>query len=180
MEEKTTNQQLGLLGENLVSANLLAHGWDVANLNASFGNFRNIDLICQNKNNESVNIQVKTLYNNQSAFIGLTSKEAVESISNNLIVSAWVFVHIKKLDPLQADYYVLSRCQMIELISHLHNWYLYEWNRPATSSLENSPAAVHLWMLKRENRSSRYSKADFINPLKDVRLYNEWSNIWLP
>ena len=49
MKEKITNQQLGLLGENLVSANLLAHGWDVANLNDSFGNFRNIDLMCRKK-----------------------------------------------------------------------------------------------------------------------------------
>ena len=136
MEKEISKQQLGLLGENLVSANLLAHEWDVANLNASFGNFRNIDLICQNKNNDSVNIQVKTLYNNQCAFIGLTSKEAVESISNNLIVSAWVFVHIKSFDPLLADYYVLSKGQMITLISKLHQWYLYEWDRPVTDSLE--------------------------------------------
>ena len=180
MEKENSNQQLGLLGENLVSANLLARGWDVANLNASFGNFKNIDLICQNKDNECVNIQVKTLHNNNCAFIGLTSKEAVESISNNLIVSAWVVVHIKSLDPLRANYYVLSKGQMIKLVSKLHQWYLYEWNRPAKASLENSPAGVHLWMLECKNRSSKFSDKDFINPLKDVTLLNNWDNIWLP
>lgn len=180
MGKEISNQQLGLLGENLVSANLLAHRWDVANLNASFGNFRNIDLICQNQDYLCVNIQVKTIYKNTCAFIGLTSKEAAEAISNNLIVSAWVFVYIKSLDPLLADYYVLSKGQMIKLISKLHQWYLYEWNRPSCDSLEKSPAGVHLWMLQGKNRSSKFSTKDFINPLKDIELLNKWDNIWLP
>ena len=180
MDKNISNQQLGLLGENLVAANLLAHGWDAANLNVSFGNFRNIDLICQNKKNECVNIQVKTLFKNQSAFIGITCKESVESVFNNKIVSAWVFVKITNFDPLKADYYVLSRGQMIELISKLHKWYLYEWNRPAVASLENSPAGVHLWMLEGKNRTSKYADSEFVNPLKDVTLLNNWDNIWLP
>lgn len=180
MKKEISNQQLGLLGENLVAANLLAHRWDAANLNVSFGNFKNIDLICQNENDQCVNIQVKTLFKNQIAFIGLTCKEAVESVSNNLIMSAWVFVQIKSLDPLQAEFYVLSRGQMIDLISKLHKWYLYEWNRPPKNSLEDSPAGVHLWMLEGKNRSSKYSDHDFINPLRDVKLLNNWNNIWLP
>lgn len=180
MEKEITNQQLGLMGENLVSANLLAHGWDVANLNASFGNFRNIDLICQNKDNECVNIQVKTIYNNHIAFIGLTSKEAAEACSNNKIVSSWVFVRIKSLDPIIADYYVLSKTQMADLISKLHQWYLYEWKRPVSASLENSPAGIHLWMLDGKNRKSKFADLEFINPLKDVKILNNWDNIWLP
>lgn len=180
MEKEITKQQLGLLGENLVSANLLAHGWDVANLNASFGNFKNIDLICQNKDNECVNIQVKTIYNNNSAFIGITSKEAAECEDNNKIVCAWVFVKINSLIPLHVDYYVLSKSQMTKLVSSLHKWYLYGWNRPAKASLENSPAGVHLWMLEGKNRSSKFSDKDFINPLKDIDLLNKWDNIWLP
>lgn len=177
---KISNQQLGLLGENLVAANLLAHGWDTANLNVSFGNFRAIDLICQNKKGESVNIQVKTLLKNQSALIGLTCKEAAESIINNKIVSAWVFVKINEIEPLKADYYVLSKAQMIELISKLHQWYLYGWNRPSSGSIENSPAAVHLWMLEGKDRSSKYADYNFINPLKNVTILNNWNNIWLP
>ena len=69
---------------------------------------------------------------------------------------------------------------MIRLISKLHQWYLYEWNRSAKASLENSPAGVHLWMLEGKNRSSKFSDKDFINPLKDIELLNKWDNIWLP
>lgn len=171
---------MGLLGENLVCANLLAHGWDVANLNVSFGNFKNIDLICQNAANKCVNIQIKTLYDNQSAFIGLTSKEAAECNDNNKIVSAFVFVKINSLIPLQTDCYVLSRNQMIELTSKLHNWYLYEWNRPATKSLEDSPACIEIGVLQGKNKSSRYSDNDFVNPFTHKDFLNAWENIWLP
>ena len=180
MAKDITNQQLGLLGENLVCANLLAHGWDVANLNVSFGNFRNIDIICQNKNNESVTIQIKTFYRNQSAFIGLTSFEAAECHKNNKIVSAWVFVKINNLLPLEVDYYILSKSQMIELSSKIHNWYLFEWNRPATDSLKDSPACIYLWMLQGKNRKSKFSDKEFLNPFNPNSFLNNWENIWLP
>lgn len=180
MNEKISNQQLGLLGENLVCANLLAHGWDVANLNVSFGNFRNIDLICQNGANECITIQIKTLYNNQSAFIGLTCLEAAECSKNNKVVCAWVFVKINSLIPLQADYYILSKNQMIELTSKVHNWYLFGWNRPAVESLKKSPAAMHLWMLEGKNKSSKFADKGFINPFNRTNFLNKWENIWLP
>ncbi|MBD5355510.1 MAG: hypothetical protein HDR88_00650 [Bacteroides sp.] len=180
MIKEITNKQLGLLGENLVCANLLAHGWDVANLNVSFGNFRNIDLICQNNKNESVTIQVKTLYGNQCAFIGLTSHEAAECNNNNKIVSAWIFVKINTLFPLQADYYILSRNQMIELTYKIHYWYLFEWNRPATQSLKDSPAGIYIWMLQGKDRKSRYADQDFVNPFTPTSFLNKWDNIWLP
>lgn len=176
-EKKISNQQLGLLGENLVMANLLAHGWEAANLNISFGNFRNIDIYCQNKENQNVVIQVKTLYKNQSAFIGLTSKEAAETKDNCLIIGPWVFVKVKSLHPLDVEYYILSKNQMIELISSLHQWYLYQWERNATVKLEESPAAMQLWMLNGENRKSKYSQETYINPFKKEDFMN-WDNIW--
>ena len=175
-----SNQQLGLLGENLVCANLLARGWDVANLNTSFNNFRNIDLVCQNNNNECVTIQVKTLYNNQSAFIGLTGKEAAECEDNNKIVSAWVFVKVNSLIPLNVDYYVLSKSQMTKLTSSLHKWYLYEWNRPATKSLEDSPACIYIKHLQGNNQKSRHADNSFVNPFTSTDFLNRWDNIWLP
>ncbi|MDE5876235.1 MAG: hypothetical protein K2H47_01860 [Muribaculaceae bacterium] len=180
MNKEITNQQLGLLGENLVCANLLAHGWDVANLNVSFGNFRNIDLICQNSENKSVTIQIKTMYKNPSAFIGITSYEAAACKDNDKLVSAWVFVKINTLIPLQVDYYILSRNQMIELTSKLHHWYLFEWNRPVSQSLKDSPANMSIWMLQGRNRQSKYADKEFVNPFNSTSFLNKWDNIWLP
>lgn len=62
----------------------------------------------------------------------------------------------------------LSRNQMIELTSKIHSWYLFEWDRPATLSLRESPAAIAIWMLPGKNRNSKYAANNFINPFNST------------
>ena len=68
---------------------------------------------------------------------------------------------------------------MIELSSKIHNWYLFEWNRPVTDSLKDSPACIYLWMLQGKNRKSKFSDKEFLNPFNPNSFLNNWGNIWL-
>ena len=50
------------IGENLVSAQLMAHGWPTVNINHSINNFKGTDLYCQHEldSTKIIGIQVKT------------------------------------------------------------------------------------------------------------------------
>lgn len=67
MEIKLTNRMKCAIGEQLVSAHLIAHGWPTVNVNSSINNFKGIDLYCQNgidgfDSTEVAQIQVKTTF----------------------------------------------------------------------------------------------------------------------
>ena len=71
---KLTNQQKGAIGETAVVLELLKRGFNVININNSYQNYENADLICMNPNNgKSVKVQVKT-GTTQNIFAGFTSE----------------------------------------------------------------------------------------------------------
>lgn len=180
--QEISNQMLCAIGENLVSAELLAHGWPTANVNHSINNFKGIDLYCQKgiDATEVVGVQVKASMQN-SFLIGLSCGDTLDkSLLAKKITGPWVFVHIKSLIPLVAEYYIVPREQLIEILFQGHDWYLNQWNRPATASLKKSPAAISLKWLQGKNDSSYKSSVQFVNPYPGNIFYGQkaWDNIW--
>ncbi len=86
----------------------------------------------------------------------------------------------KSLIPLDADFYVLPRQAVIDILYKGHDWYLNQWNRPVTASLKKSPAVMQLRWLQGSDDSSRQSAVKFINPYPgDIfRSAAAWGNIW--
>ncbi len=175
-----SNQMLCSIGESLVSAQLIAHGWPTANVNSSIQNFKGIDLFCQKGSSspDVVGIQVKTTM--KGGFLtGISCGVAADlEALNKKIIGPWVFVHILSLDPLSANYYVLTRAQVIDILYQSHQWYLYEWNRQSTDSLKKSPAAIEISWLKGNGDSSIKAQTPFINPYPNDMFLGEWENIW--
>ena len=129
-----TNKQKGELGENLVAMALMNMGWDVININAVYRNYKNADLICMNANNgKSVMIQVKTgtTHNILTGFIS----ELDGTIPNleTSVIGPWVFVYMPDDKLSNVEFYVLTREEVIELISSSNKWYVTEWNRELKS-----------------------------------------------
>lgn len=137
------------IGENLVSAHLMAHDWSTSNANNSIRNFKGIDLFCQHgiDSDEIIGVQVKASMAS-SFLIGINCKDASDkTVLDQKIIGPWIFVKIKSLSPLLADFYVLSRMQMIELLSSTHDWYLNRWKRIPSKKLEDAPAALKIsWL----------------------------------
>lgn len=178
----------GAIGESLVVAHLLAHGWPTANANFTIKNSKTFDLYCQASidSNEIIGIQVKTT--TQKSFpIGLSCEQAADRAElSKKIRGPWVFVHIKSPLPLSiesitapdVDFYIVPRADLIDLIYEGHQWYLYKWTRQATPSLRTSMAAVALKWIKGDKDKSRFAPIDFINPFPGNVFLNKWANIW--
>lgn len=186
MEIKLTNQMKCAIGEQLVSAHLIAHGWPTVNVNSSINNFKGIDLYCQNgiDSSEVACIQVKTTFQgiNSGISIGMNCKQAADlKYLDKTISGPWVFVHIKDLQSLSVDFYVLTRKQMIDLVYGLHHWYLYGWERrPCTESLEKSVACIRVEHILGKQDKSRFSDTCFDNPMRrEPSPLNNWNNIWV-
>lgn len=188
MEIKLTNQMKCAIGEQLVCAHLIAHGWPTVNVNSSINNFKGIDLYCQKgidgvDSTEVAQIQVKTTLQgkNSGISIGMNCRQAADlEYLNNNIKGPWVFVYVKELVPLDVDFYVLTRRQMIELVYGLHHWYLDGWERrPCTESLEKSIACIRISHIEGKEDVSRFSDTHFNNPMRrEVATLNNWDNIW--
>lgn len=185
MEIKLTNQMKCAIGEQLVAANLIAHGWPAVNVNSTISNFKGIDLYCQNciDSEEVVGVQVKTTFQgiNANISVGMNCKQAADlDYLKKKINYPWVFVHVKRLMPLDVDYYILTAKQMIDLVYGLHKWYLYGWERrPCTESLEQAMACVRISHILGKQDESRFSDTHFDNPMKGVITLDEWNNIWV-
>lgn len=188
MESKLDNQMIGAIGEQLVCANLIAHGWPAVNVNSSIKNFKGIDLYCQHgiggiEATEVAQIQVKTTSQGEKAGIpiGITSREAADlEYLRKTIKGPWVFVNVKRLVPLDVDYYILTAKQLIELAYGLHHWYLdLLERRPCTESLEKSVACISIEQIKGNHVKSRFSDTHFENPMRaKVPAHDNWDNIW--
>lgn len=174
------------LGEQLVSAHLIAHGWPTVNVNSSINNFKGIDLYCQNgiDSSEVAQIQVKTTFQgiNAGISIGMNCGQAadLDHLRKN-IRGPWVFVHVKDLETLAVDFYILTAKQMIDLVFGLHDWYLHRWERrPCSESLEKSVACLRIEHILGKQDKSRLSDTFFDNPMKGVgkTTLNNWDNIW--
>lgn len=184
MTIKLTNQMKCAIGEQLVSAHLIAHGWPTVNVNSTINNFKGIDLYCQHgiDDTEVIGIQVKSTFRGIDAGIslGMSSKQAADlKHLREVITVPWVFVHVKELDPLAADFYILTARQMIDLVYGLHQWYLYGWERrPCTEALEKSVACISIAHILGKQDKSRFSDTHFNNPLTGIDTLGKWDNIW--
>ena len=129
-----TSKQIGELGETLVSMALMNKGLDVININTVYRNYKNADLICMNANNgKSIMIQVKTgtTHNILTGFIS----ELDGTVPNleTSIIGPWVFVYMPDDKISNMEFYILTREEVIELISSSNKWYVTEWNRELKS-----------------------------------------------
>ena len=183
MEEKLTKQMKCAIGEQLVCAHLIAKGWPTVNVNSTIDNFKGIDLFCQNgiDSDEVVGIQVKTVFqgNNSAIHFGLNCGQAanLEEVRKK-IKGPWIIAHVKDLETLDVDFYILTAKQMIDLVYGLHQWYLYGWERrPCTESLKGSVANIKLAHILGKQDKSSFSDTLFNNPLKDIVTLNQWSKI---
>ena len=129
-----TNKQKGVIGETAVVLELLKRGFDVININNSYLNYKNADLICMNPNNgKSVMIQVKagTTPNILTGF----NSELDGSIPNleTSVIGPWVFVYMPDDKLSNIEFYILTKEEVIKLISSSNKWYVTEWKRKLTS-----------------------------------------------
>ena len=127
---KLTNQQKGAIGETAVVLELLKRGFDVININNSYLNHKDADLICMNPNNgKSVMVQVKT-GTTQNIHTGFTSdvKGSIPKLEEK-IIGPWVFVYMPDDKMSNMEFYILTREEVIELISSSNKWYATEYHR---------------------------------------------------
>ncbi|MEE0962416.1 MAG: hypothetical protein U0L54_07730 [Bacteroidales bacterium] len=127
---KLTNKQKGELGEILVSMELINRGLDVVNINTVYRNYKNADLICMNANNgKSVMIQVKTgtTHNILTGFI--SELDGTIPKLGEKIIGPWVFVYMPDDKMSNMEFYILTREEVIELISSSNKWYATEYHR---------------------------------------------------
>lgn len=130
---KLTNKQKGVIGETAVVLELLKRGFDVININNSYLNYKNADLICMNPNNgKSVMVQVKT-GTTLNILAGFTSER--NGIVPNLeekIIGPWVFVFMNEKD-FNMEFYILTKEETIEFIKTSCDWYANAYKRKLKS-----------------------------------------------
>ena len=125
----------GQIGETAVVLELLKKGFDVININNSYQNYKNADLICMNHDTgKSVMIQVKT-GTTHNILAGFTSEldGSVPQLEEK-VIGPWVFVSMNEQD-YSMKFYVLTKDETIELIKKSCDWYANGWNR----KLKNKP-----------------------------------------
>ena len=125
-----TQEQKGKIGETAVMLELLKKGFNVININNSYPNYKNADLICMNANNgKSVMIQVKT-GTTQNIHTGFTSdvEGSIPKLEEK-IIGPWVFVYMPDDKMSNMEFYILTREEVIELISSSNKWYATEYYR---------------------------------------------------
>ena len=151
---KLTNQQKGVIGETAVVLELLKRGFDVININNSYQNYENADLISMNPNNgKSVMIQVKS-GTTHNIFTGFTSEfdGTIQKLEES-IIGPWVFVYMSDDKMSNMEFYILTREEAIELISSSNKWYATEYYRKLKKKY---PVGVYVdWL---EGGSSKATK----------------------
>lgn len=151
---KFTNKQKGDIGETLVSMTLMNMGLDVININTIYRNYKNADLICMNANNgKSIMIQVKvgTTHNIFTGFI--SELNGLIPDLETSVIGPWVFVYMPDDKLSNIEFYILTREEVIELISSSNRWYVTEWNRQLTKKMR---VEIEVEWLK--GKSSKASK----------------------
>ncbi|MBR5686921.1 MAG: hypothetical protein IKX36_03065 [Prevotella sp.] len=159
--------KLGAIGETAVALELLKKGYDVININYSFQNYKNADLVCMNpETGKSVMIQVKT-GTTHNILTGFTSEldGTIPNIDTSFI-GPWVFVYIPKENYSEMKFYILSKDEVKELITSSNHWYVTEWNR----ELKSKPiVGVNVEWLEGNNQpgksTQKYTYPEYQNPL---------------
>ena len=151
---KLTNKQIGVIGETAVVLELLKRGFDVININNSYLNYKNADLICMNPNNgKSVMVQVKA-GTTQNILTGFNSEfdGTIQKLEES-IIGPWVFVYMPDDKMSNMEFYILTREEVIELISSSNKWYATEYYRKLEKKY---PVGVYVdWL---EGGSSKATK----------------------
>ena len=149
-----TQEQKGKIGETAVMLELLKKGFNVININNSYPNYKNADLICMNPNNgKSVMIQVKS-GTTHNIFTGFTSEfdGTIQKLEES-IIGPWVFVYMPDDKMSNMEFYILTREEVIELISSSNKWYATEYYRKLKKKY---PVGVYVdWL---EGGSSKATK----------------------
>ena len=126
------NNNIGQIGEAAVVLELLKKGFDVININNSYQNYKNEDLICMNpETGKSVMIQVKT-GTTHNILAGFSSElDGTVPELERKVIGPWVFVYLNQQD-YSMKFYVLTKEETIELIKTSCLWYANGWNRNLT------------------------------------------------
>lgn len=162
-----TNSQKGTIGETIVALELINHGWDVININTVYRNYKNADLICMNAvNGKSTMVQVKT-GTTHNILTGFTSEldGTIPNIEES-VIGPWVFVYMPDDNLSNMEFYILTREEVIQLITTSNKWYVTEWNR----ELKSKPMiGVEVEWLKGHNQPGKSTQAfsypEYKNPL---------------
>lgn len=171
--------KIGLIGETAVTLELLKKGFDVININCTYKNYKNADLLCMNANNgKSVMIQVKT-GTSKNILTGFVSEldGTIEHIEKK-IIGPWVFVSINPKNLSDINFYVLTKEEVLNLITSSNKWYVTEWNR----KLKCKPiVGIDISWLEGKNveKTDSHFKLkhnEFINPLGHNSI-NRWDKI---
>ena len=175
---KENSKNIGILGETLVSLELQDLNIDVMNINTVYRNYKNADLICMNSSNgKSVMVQVKT-GSTHNILTGFTSELDGEILDlETSVVGPWVFVYMPDDCLSNIEFYILTKEEVIKLISTSNTWYVTQWNR----DLKRKPmVGIEVKWLRGENSegkaSSTYTYPPYINPLNSSAK-DKWNKI---
>lgn len=169
---KLTNKQKGVIGETAVVLELLKRGFDVININNSYLNYKNADLICMNPNNgKSVMVQVKT-GTTQNIHTGFTSdvKGSIPKLEEK-IIGPWVFVYMPDDKMSNMEFYILTREEVIELISSSNKWYATEYDRDLKKKY---PVGVYVDWLKGGLTKATKLHPEYKSTLRQPSKGNWW------
>ena len=169
---KLTNKQKGVIGETAVVLELLKRGFDVININNSYLNYKNADLICMNPNNgKSVMVQVKT-GTTQNIHTGFTSdvKGSIPKLEEK-IIGPWVFVYMPDDKMSNMEFYILTREEVIELISSSNKWYATEYDRDLKKKY---PVGVYVDWLKGGLTTATKLHPEYKSTLRQTSKGNWW------
>lgn len=182
----------GAIGEQNVVSKLMQHGWDAFNANCTIKNYKSIDIVCLNSElpesqdclwkPKTVLVQVKTSVQ-KNIPAGFTIRQSLDKayLERN-VKGPYVFVYVDEAD--EGDwkfrYFVISRCQFIELLFSSNQWYVHDYHREKEISLEG-PAGLDIrWLMcdtKCDAMKETKNHKAFNNPLKES-CEDCWDNIW--
>ena len=173
------NKQLGLIGETAVTLELLKRGLDVININCTYNNYQKADLICMNhENGKSTMIQVKTGTTNNILTGFVSELDGTIPFIEKSIIGPWIFVKTDKNNLSEFEFYILTKEEILELITSSNRWYVTGWNRP----LKSKPiVGVNIAWLKGEGEAattaqSKIQHNEYKNSLGHNSL-NRWDKI---
>ena len=171
---------IGLIGETAVTMELLKLGYDVINLNHFKNNYKNADLICMNSDTgKSTMIQVKT-GTTKNILVGFTSEDdgTIKDIEKK-INGPWIFVKTDKEKASEYEFYILTKEEILELITTSNKWYVTQWNRRLNS---NPIIGVDIAWLEGKNVEAspshyKIQHPEYKNPLNGITTKDCWNKI---
>lgn len=185
--DQTRKARVGAIGENLVVAKLMQHGWDAFNANCTIKNYKSIDIICLNADLKESDelwwkprtslVQVKTSVQNNIP-TGFSIQEALnKDYLQQMVKGPYVFVSAKPIENGYAfRYFIISRTQFIDLLYVAHQYYVNVLHQNDKIELSAPSGLTISWLEGKPEFSSR-NQADFGNPLSES-CEDKWENIW--